>query len=130
MKKLYADTNTFLRFLLQDNIEQAKIAEKNFILAKENKLQVIVISEVIPELVYVLAGVYKLSRAETAKQVSYIVETPYFKVEQRSLWIQVLEAYPQVKVDVVDIFLAVKAAENDGAVFSFDHDFEKLDQLF
>jgi len=33
MKKLYVDTNVFLRFLLQDNIKQAKVAEKNFILA-------------------------------------------------------------------------------------------------
>jgi len=130
MKKLYADTNTFLRFLLQDNIEQAKIAEKKFTLAKEKKLIIIIISEIIPELIYVLSGVYKLSRAETAKQVDNIVKTPYFKVEQRDLWIKALKAYSQVKIDIVGIFLAAKASEEDGEVFSFDKDFKKSDILF
>lgn len=130
MKKLYADTNTFLRFLLQDNIEQAKIAEKNFTLAKKKKLRVIIISEIIPELVYVLSGVYKLSREETAKQVSNIIETPYFDIKRRDIWAKVMDLYLQVNIDVVDIFLAVKANKEGGEVFSFDQDFEKLARFF
>lgn len=128
MKKLYVDTNNFLRFLLQDNIEQAKVAEKKFTLAKEEKVKIIIISEVIPELVYVLSGVYKLSRVKVAKYIEYIVKTAYFNVEQRDVWVKVMSIYPQVNVDIVDIFLAVKAKDEDGEVLSFDKDFEKLEK--
>ncbi|MBT3250022.1 MAG: PIN domain-containing protein [Candidatus Pacebacteria bacterium] len=130
MKKLYADTNTFLRFLLQDNVKQAEIAEKKFALAKEKKLRVIIISEIIPELTYVLSGVYKLSRVETAKQVANILKTPYFDIKHRDTWDKVMDLYPQVNIDVVDIFLAVRANEEGGEVFSFDKDFEKIARLF
>jgi len=37
-----------------------------------------------------------------------------------------MSVYPQVNVDVVDIFLAVKAKSDDGEVFTFDTDFKKL----
>ncbi|NCO12194.1 MAG: hypothetical protein COZ34_03595 [Candidatus Pacebacteria bacterium CG_4_10_14_3_um_filter_34_15] len=128
MKKLYVDTNVFLRFLLQDNIKQAKVAEKNFILAKDEKVKIVIVSEVIPELVYVLSGVYKLSRVNIAKYIENIVKTIYLNVEQRDVWIKVMSIYPQVNFDVVDIFLAVKAKEENGEVLSFDKDFEKLEK--
>lgn len=130
MKKLYADTNTFLRFLLQDNLEQARVAAEKFTLAKEKKLKIIVISEVIPELAYVLSGVYKLSRVEAAQQINHLINTPYFEIEQKDIWSKAMEIYPQVKIDVVDIFLAVKANQAAGEVFSFDQDFKKIASFF
>ena len=108
--------------------EQAKVSEKNFLLAKTGKVKIIVVSEVIPELVYVLSGVYKLSRVNIAKYIENIVKTIYLNVEQRDVWIKVMSIYPQVNFDVVDIFLAVKAKEENGEVLSFDKDFEKLEK--
>ncbi|MBU0974314.1 PIN domain-containing protein [Patescibacteria group bacterium] len=128
MKKLYVDTNVFLRFLLRDNIKQADVAEKNFTLAKEEKVKIVIISEIIPELVYVLSGIYKLSREKVTKYIESIVKTIYFNVEQRDTWVKVMGIYPQVSVDVEDIFLAVKAKEEDGDVLSFDKDFKKLEK--
>ncbi len=130
MEILYTDTNVFLRFLLQDNLKQAEVVEKKIILAKKGEIEMYCVSETIPELVYVLFKVYKVSRDEVAKYINVIIKTPYFNVEQRDIWIQVMKIYPQVNIDVVDIFLAVKAKNNAGEVFSFDHDFKKLSKFF
>jgi len=126
MEILYTDTNVFLRLLLQDNLKQVGVVEKNFILAKKGEIEIACVSEIIPELVYVLLKVYKVSRDEVARYINIIIKTPYFNVEQRNIWVQVMKIYPQINIDVADIFLAVKAQNGGGKVFSFDADFKKL----
>ncbi len=72
------DTNMILRFLLQDNKEMADKATE--IIDSEN---VIFTNEVAAEVVYVLNGVYQVSRSEISKvlidfiEIDNIVSTEY-----------------------------------------------------
>ena len=54
---IIVDANIIIRFLMNDNIEQANKAEK--ILKDHN---VLITKEVLAEIIYVLMGVYKGSR--------------------------------------------------------------------
>ena len=126
MKVYFADTNIFIRFLIGDNPRQAKQAGKYFALAKDKKIQIVILSEIIQEMDYVLKKVYGLSKLEIAQKLSNIVSSPYFDPEDRSIWIRSLDLYPRTNFDLVDIFLFEKAKSENGEVLSFDRDFAKL----
>lgn len=129
MKVYFADTNIFIRFLLRDNLQQARKAGHYFSLAKAKKIRIIVLSEILLEIDYVLKKVYSLSRLEITQKLSDLVRSVYFDVEDRSLWIRNFELYPKTNFDLVDIFLFEKAKNEGGKVLSFDKDFQKLSKI-
>ena len=55
------DTNYIVRYLINDNIEMANIAEE-ILITKD----VFISNEVLAEVIYVLFGVYKISREDIA----------------------------------------------------------------
>ena len=129
MKVYFADTNIFIRFLLRDNLQQAKEAGNYFASAKAKKIQIVVLSEILLEIDYVLKKVYGLSRLEITQKLSDLISSIYFDIKDRSLWIRTIELYPKTNFDLVDIFLFEKAKSVEGKVLSFDKDFQKLKRL-
>ena len=129
MKVYFADTNIFIRFLIGDNLKQAKQAGDYFALAKAKKIQIVVLSEIILEIDYVFKKVYGLSRLEISQKLSDLVSSPYFDPEDRSIWIRSFDTYRKTSFDLVDIFLFEKAKSENGEVLSFDRDFKKLKKL-
>ena len=63
------DTNYIVRYLVNDNIKMADIAEE--ILTTKN---VFISNEILAEVVYVLLGVYKISKTDISDQLSALVE--------------------------------------------------------
>jgi predicted nucleic-acid-binding protein len=63
------DTNYIVRYLINDNIEMADIAEE--ILTMKN---VFISNEVLAEVVYVLFGVYKISKVDISNQLLELIE--------------------------------------------------------
>lgn len=126
MKIFFADTNLFIRFFLKDDIKLVKRVKFYFLQAKNKKIKLVVISEIIPEIEYVLRRVYHLSKKETEKHLSGLLKAPYFEVERRNFWLEALRIYLEIEVDLVDIFLFLIAKKEKGRVLSFDKDFKKL----
>ena len=129
MKKLFADTNIFIRFLIGDNPEQLKQAKKYFQLAKDRKIQIVILSEILIEINHVLNKVYGISKSQIAEKLSELVRSEYFEVEDRKLWIRIFDLYPKMNIDLVDILLFEMAKSRDGEVLSFDKDFKRLKAL-
>lgn len=129
MRFYFADTNVFLRFLLQDNPKQYDQAKNYFLQAKAGKIKIFIIPEIILEIDYVLKKVYILPRIEVSSKLLHLVSTPYFEVKDRDLWIKSLEIYIATSFDLVDIFLFTTANREGGEVLSFDRDFKKLKKL-
>ncbi len=126
MKIYFADTNVFLRFLLEDNLKFTKKAGAYFTLAKKGQIKVVILSVIILEIEYVLRKVYSQSRQEITKQISSLIKSVYFEVEDRSLWLEVMELYSKVNIDMVDLLLFVKAKTNKAEVLTFDQKLAKL----
>ena len=97
--------------------------------AKKGKIRIKVISEIIPEMEYVLRKVYLRTRKTISSCLLNLVRTSYFEIEQRELWIQTLSQYSKINVDLVDIFLFLKAEKEKASVLSFDRDFKKLQRM-
>lgn len=126
MKIYFADTNIFLRFFLGDNLEQSNRAKKYFERAKSNKIQIVILPEILIEISYVLKKVYDLSRLETSQMLLDLVSSHYFTIKERELLIRSCEIYSQTNFDLVDVLLFEHARRAGGEVLSFDKDFDKL----
>lgn len=126
MKKYYIDTNVILRFLLKDNERHYNEAADYFEKAKDGKIEITLIPEVLFEIDYVLRGVYFLSKNEVVDILLKLVKTPYLKIENRNIIISVIEQYQLLSVDLFDVYLYFFAKSRDASVLSFDKDFLKL----
>lgn len=129
MKVYYADTNIFLRFILDEIPEQTLAAENYFKAAKEGKIKIVFISEIVMEIEYVLRKVYRKSRKEIAENLSVFIEQPHIAIPNRLILLRALNLYVKSNLDLVDLVLFTSAQEQGAKVLSFDKDFEKLEKL-
>lgn len=92
------DTNVVLRYLLNDIPEMADEAEQ---LIKNDTVGVT--TEVLAEVVYVLGGVYHLSRTEIADAVKLFLEdVPAVYLSDKKIIIAALDLYAEKSLDFVD----------------------------
>lgn len=126
MKKYLVDTNVFLRFLLKDHPKHFKTASQYFAQAKEGKITLILIPEVVFEIDYVLRGVYSLSKKEVADVLDKLVKSPALEVVDRKILIECVDKYKDLKVDLADLFLFKVAQKKGAEILSFDKDFTKI----
>lgn len=126
MKSYLADSNIFLRLFLQDNSKQSKKSASYISDAKDGKIEIVVSSEIIPEIEYVLRKVYKASKGVVIEHLSGIIKTSYIKVEKRNIWIEAINLYSNNNIDLIDALLYAEAKDQDLAILSFDEDFKKI----
>lgn len=127
MKIFFLDTNVFLRFILKDNLVLWKKAENYFLQAKEEKIHLIIIPEIILEIEYVLRKVYRIPKLQIYRQLSFISAIPYVEIRNREIISNTINSYIRKNVDLLDLFLFYTAAKENAQVLSFDKDFKKLD---
>ena len=129
MRRYIADTNFYLRFILQDNKDQAVIAEKRIDEAKSGKISILFPDEVILEMEFVLRSYYSVLKKDIVENLLSLIKMKYVDIENRALWIKTIEIYKNKNVSLLDIFLFIKARNFDAEVLSFDKDFRKLERL-
>jgi len=83
---LILDTNAILRYMLSDNADMA--AKVNEIITNN---RVMVRYEVVAEVVYVLEGVYLLSREKIKDSISVFLSVPNVKTESKNVLLLALE---------------------------------------
>ncbi len=128
MKTLYLDANILLRILLKDDEESFERAQQYFMKARQKKIQLVLLSEIILEVQYVLRKVYSISRKETGQILKKIIRTLYIDCPDRHLYDSALDLYIRFNIDLVDIILFKKAQAENAKVLSFDSDFKILEK--
>lgn len=126
MKSYFADTNFYLRFIFKDNQNQAKQAKEFLQKAKEKRIKIVFLSEVILEMGFVLRSVYSLSKTEIVKILSILVKTEYLEIPERNLWLETFEIYQQKNISLFDIYLFLQSQKEKAEILSFNKDFKKL----
>jgi len=122
----YIDANYFLRFILKDNLAQWKIANNYFEKAKQEKIKLVFLTEVILEIEYVMRKVYKLNRKLIFKYISTLLIINSFEVIDREVLKLALLTYLDKNIDFVDAILFYKSKNRQAEVLSFDKDFDKM----
>lgn len=122
----YIDANYFLRFILKDNLNQWKIANNYFEKAKQEKVKLVFLTEVILEIEYVMRKVYKLERKFIFKYISTLLVINSFEIIDREVLKLALLVYLDKNIDFVDAILFYKSRNRQAEVLSFDKDFAKI----
>ena len=112
------DTNYILRYLLNDNEKMATVAESVIMHQK-----VFIANEVMAEVVYVLEGVYTLSRGEIAKVLTALLKETNIDAIDKYMLLKGLEIYSQKKLDFVDCLLCAYSEADE--VLTFDKKLQK-----
>jgi len=85
-----------------------------------------IISEIIPEIEYVLRKVYKVSKDKIVDNLLLIMEASYLDIENRSEWTKSLNLYLKNNIDLIDSFLYISKLKYDMKILTFDKDFKKI----
>ena len=106
------DTNYALRYLLQDNYNQA-IKAKEII-----DDGAYILPESIVELVYVLSKVYKIERKEISFAILDLLED--VEMIDKQLYVQSIKLYSETKLDYVDCVLVARNQVFNDKIYSLD----------
>jgi len=120
VKVYFADTNFFLRFLLQDDQIQAGKVEDYLEQAKKEKIKIVFLVAVIIEMEVVLRKVYHQPKAYITEQLLILIQTPYLVIEDREILMNAFEFFKKYNLDLLDLFLLAKAKSDKADVLTFD----------
>lgn len=109
---IICDTNSVLRFLLNDIPEQAQATEE----AIREGAEITV--EIVAECVYVLSKVYQLPRNVVAESLADAMRN--FSCKRAKVVEHALRVFADTGLDFVDCILVAEAFVNDRQVLTFD----------
>lgn len=126
MEEKIVDTNVFLRHLLQDIPDQAKLATEFVRDIEDGKITGLVSILVVNELVWILEKYYLLKRGIYIPKLIMLLQLPHLKIieAKRETIVDTLQGMRRRKVDFTDVYLSQIAKKRQ--IVSFDKDIEKL----
>jgi len=124
MKKLFLDTNIWLRFILEDN-EQAQDCRKLIEQIEAGKFRVYTSTIVMMEINYVLTAIYKIKTHKAVKDLEAILKTRNLTLLEKTDFSKALRFYRQSRIKLADCLIASQLARGMILV-SYDRDFKKL----
>jgi len=128
VKKIFLDTNVWLRFLLQDVKEQGEDCMKLMGLVEAGQFRPYTSAIVLLELQYVLTVVYKIARRAVIEDIGTILETRGLVLLEKTNFRKAFEVYRQEKIKLADCLVAT-ALPAKMILCSYDQDFRKVSGL-
>ncbi len=120
------DTNAVVRMLIEDDKKQAKAVEDLILFAEKNDYQLIVLSEVLIETIWVLETVYHCTKNEISKFLEALISTPSFTLPDAPVTYTAIQQYKKGG-DFADLMIVAQARKNRAKyLFSFDKKLQKL----
>ena len=126
MKLVVADTNAFLRFLLDDIPEQVKKFEKILKQAQKSEITLVVPQIIIFELNFILSKYYLFEKQNVIEKLQSIIKTPYFKIQDIEIFREAMNLYSKSEVSLADCFIYYCSQAWKADLFTFDKNLEKI----
>ena len=118
---LLIDANITLRYILNDDKKQAQRAKD---IIDDNYIEMPI--EVLSEVVYVLKGVYGISREVIHSKLLYFFENTECRIPHKAAVLCGLQYYASTNLDFVDCILAGYYEAENREVATLDTDLQKL----
>ena len=119
------DTNALVRLLIEDDENQALKVRKIINLAEKNSIQVLILSEVLIETVWVLESVYRCNREEISQFLETLIFTPTFTFSDHQSIRRTVHQYKK-EGDFADLLIVNQAKEQQAKkLISFDKKLQK-----
>ncbi len=128
IKKLFLDTNIFLRFIVLENQRSYNETKAIFLLFKDGVFRPYTSNIVISELIYVLTKIYKQSKYKTIKKISTILRIRNLVLIEKTDTKTALELYKNLDIKLGDCMIATQIPK--GVILcTYDEDFKKIPKL-
>ena len=130
-KTYFVDTNIFIRYLTNDNPEDAQRCLVLFQKARSSKINITSSPEVIAEVVYVLSREpYTKERNTIANYLKQLILLFNIPPQEKNLYLDGLKFFSSEKVDYEDAMLVARiTAAHEDTLYSYDNDFNRFDQI-
>ena len=129
MKKVFVDTNLFMRYLTNDVPTQIDKVERLFDLAEKGKVKLVTGPPVFFEMAWTLKSFYNMSRKRIYECLYGILGLPGLEVADLDIIEEALDFYNHTSTDFNDAYIAVlskKIGADSIATFNAKH-FKNLD---
>ena len=121
MKTYFVDTNLFIRYLTNDDIEKANRVEELLDKAALGKVRLITCEVVMAEVVWVLESYYNLNKVQIAEHLEAILATPGLNVLNGKVVEKAVEYYLNENIDFIDAYIgSLMNRLNISSIYSFD----------
>ena len=107
------DTNYIIRYLVNDNIKMADIAEEILTTKK-----VFIANEILAEVVYVLLRVYEISKEDISNKILELISFENISVSNYEIINNALKIFKTKNLDFVDCLLC--SYSNQDEIVTFD----------
>lgn len=130
MKKIFIDTNIWLRYFLQDHKPHNQKSIKIVKDLKKGEYKGLTSSLVIAEVIWTLSSFYKASKEEIVDRIESILSIPNLDIDDKSYIQKAIKLFSINNIEFIDCYNYVLA--NDRGiknVASFDDDWDKFENI-
>ena len=121
MKTCFIDTNLFIRYFTNDDLQKADRVDRLLTQAANGKIELVTAEIVLAEVVWVLESYYKLEKARIAEMLKAILSTPGVKVLNGKIVQNALQYYSTKNIDFVDAYIvALMEKHKIAGIYSFN----------
>ncbi len=125
-RRRLVDTNTIVRYLVQDHEKHAKVAGRLFDACDRGELLIVVLPVVLAECVFVLESFYRHARSDIASALARLISSPGVEIRELTVHLDALNRYRTTRVHFVDCLIAATAVAENAPVATFDQAFRKF----
>jgi predicted nucleic-acid-binding protein len=120
------DTNTILRYLMNDVPEQSQESGDFFEQVRVGQVEAEILESVVVEAVYILTKYYSVPKDKAAEALQGIMRYKGISNSDREQLLEALGIFASSGLDIVDCLLAVKAKGRE--LFTFDKKLRNLNR--
>lgn len=127
-KKLFLDTNVWLRYLLADNKNQFEDCQKLLTLNEQGKFRLYTSTICLMEIAYTLNSFYKIKRGEIISDLKNILAVRNLTLIEKTNFTEALNFFQKYQIKLTDCLIASQLPKSI-ALCTYDHDFKKIKNL-
>ena len=120
------DTNTIIRYLVKDDVNQYLVAESFFTKVLTGEEKALILESVLVECIYILTKIYKVPKGEASVSLIELLHYKGIQNRDRNEFIAALSLFSEKNLDIVDCLLCARAKKSDYILFTFDKDLKKI----
>jgi predicted nucleic-acid-binding protein len=120
------DTNTIIRYLIKDDLDQYAIADTFFQKVLIGQEKAVILESVLVECIYVLTKIYKVPKKEAADIMIGLLHYKGIQNQNRIELVSALNCFSENHLDIVDCILCIFARQQGCTLFTFDQNLQKI----
>lgn len=124
-KKIFIDTNVWLRFLLADKKEQFEACNKFFTLNEEGKFKIYTSTIVLLEITYTLTTFYQIPKKQITTDLKNILATRNLTLIEKTHFLKALKLLSRYQIKLADCLIASQLPPKT-ILCTYDRDFQKI----